>query len=296
MVAGIAYVKKRLYNPELIIDPNEIFGPNGWFLRANDPNGKFNPIYEIHWTGTTQAAEELGTAATSVKDGTTTPFLVNIVSSDVADDWDNLAGAVRSVALIGITTSSLADYLQWQLDPTSVAGERGRPRTTVEVVKTNGTADVVATRYNVWLDGIYACQWGTGATDATGNIDAESPTGTVLIRIAATQNEGEGGVWHFPPGKDLETLHVALTPTATFAAGDGVVLTGTFTSFDQSNNSDPDLNVDYFAYTSAGGSVAHGEVGIELPRKTTINSKVLWSEALIANAIVYDIHIIQGMH
>ena len=87
-----------------------------------------------------------------------------------------------------------------------------------------------------------------------------------------------------------------ITPTATFAAGDGVVLSGTFTSFDQPNNSDPDLNVDYYTYTSAGGSVSHGPDLDILKRKTTINSKVLWSEALIANSIVYDLHIIQDMH
>ena len=295
-MAGIAYVRKRLYNPQLLIDPNDIFN-GGRILRDNDPDNKFNPMYEIHWTGSTQAGEELGTAPTSAKDGTTTPFLVNIVSSDVADDWDNLAGAVRSVALIGITTNSLAGYLAWQNFGTSTReGQDGEPKATVEVVKTNGTADVLSTRYYIWLDHIYACEWGTGATDATGNIDAESPTGTVLLSLLAGQNEGEGGRWHFPPGEEVKTHHISITPTATFAAGDGVVLTGTYTSFDQSNNSDPDLNVDYYAYTSAGGSIAHGAGFDTLSRKTTINSQVIWSEALVANTIVYDLHIIEGMH
>lgn len=295
-MAGIAYVRKRLYNPELLVDPNDIFN-NGRIIRNKDLDGRFKPLYEIKWTGTTQVGEELGTAATSVKDGTTTPFLVNIVSSDVADDWDNLAGAVRSVALIGITTNSIAGYHAWNTYGTTTReGQDGRPRSTVEVVKTNGTADVLATRYWIWLDGIYACQWGTGATDATGNIDAESPTGTVLLRLLATQNEGEGGVWHFPPDKEVHTHHVTIIPTATFAAGDGVALTGTWTGMDQANNTDPDLAVDYYTYTSAGGSVQHSEGLDLLSRKTTINTKVLWSEAKIANAIVYDLHIILGMH
>ena len=295
-MAGIAYVRKRLYNPELLIDATDVFD-EGKILRNIDAGGRFSPLYEIKWTGTTQAGEELGTAATSAKDGTTTPYLVNIVSSDVADDWDNLAGAVRSVALVGVSTNSIAGYFAWNTYGTTTReGQDGRPRSTVEVVKTNGTADVVATRYWIWLDHIYACEWGTGATDATGNIDAEAPTGTVLLRMLATQNEGEGGTWHFPPNNEVHTHHVTITPTATFAAGDGVVLTGTYTSFDQSNNSDPDLNVDYFTYTSAGGSVQHSEGLDLLSRQTTINSKVLWSEALIANAIVYDLHIILGTH
>ena len=182
---GIQFLGKRLYNPELLIDPTDIFN-DGKILRDTDPNTHGNsPMYEIHWTGATQAGEELGTAATSAKDGTTTPYLVNIVSSDVADDWDNLAGAVRSVALVGITTNSIA--------------------------------------------------------------------------------------------------------------GDGVVLSGAFTGFDQANNTDPDLNTEYHTYTSRGGSVSN-EGKDTLSRKTTINSKVLWSEALIANSIVYDIHIIQSVH
>ena len=296
-MAGIAYVRKRLYNPEVLVDPLEVFGENGKMLKMEDPEGGLEAMYEIRWTGATQAAaEELGTAATSAKDGTTTPYLVNIVSSDVADDWDNAAGAVRAVALVGISTNSLAGYTKWQRDPNSPDGQRGKPRTTVEVVKTNGTGDVVATRYWIWHDAMYACLWGTGATDATGNIDSEAPSGTPLIRITAGQNEGEGGRWHFPPDRSIHTQHISITPTATFAAGDGAVLTGTYTSFDQSNNSDPDLNVDIYAYTSAGGSVSEGAGLDVIHRFTTINSQVIWAEVLIANSIVYSLHIIQSMH
>ena len=266
-------------------------------LKMTDPEGTLETMFEIKWTGATQAAaEELGTAATSAKDGTTTPYLVNIVSSDVADDWDNAAGAVRSIALVGISTNSIAGYTKWQQDPDSPDGQRGKPRTTVEVVKTNGTADVVATRYWIWLDGMYAVEWGTGASDATGNIDAEAPTGTVLIRLLAASNEGEGGRWHFPPNKSVHTHHVSITPTATFAAGDGLVLTGTYTGWDQALNTDPDLNVDYYTYTSAGGSVSEGAALDIIHRFTTISSTVIWAEVLIANSIVYSLHIIQSMH
>lgn len=288
-MAGIAYVRKRLYNPELLIDPNDIFN-DGKILRNADQNGRFQPLYEIHWTGTTQGGEELGTALTSSKDGRTTPFIVTMVSSDVADKRSTAAGAVHSCALIGITCD--ADGV----DGAGAFIPGSKTYATVEVVAMNGTVDALATRLWIWLDGIYACEWGTGATDATGNITAESPANTTLITLAATQNEGEGGTWHFPADRHVHTHHITLTPTATFAAGDGVILTGTWTGMDQANNTDPDLNVDYYAYTSAGGSVQQS-AGLDiLKRHTTINSKVLWSEALVANAIVYDLHIILQMH
>lgn len=295
-MAGIAYVRKRLYNPELLVDPNDIFN-DGKILRNTDNKGSFSPLYEIHWTGATQAGEELGTAATSAKDGTTTPFQLTIVSSDVADNRSTAAGAVHSVAAIGVTTNSILGYQAWlTYGETTRAGQDGKPKSTVEVIAMNGTTDVLATRYWIWFDGLYACEWGTGATDATGNITGESPANTTLITLLAGQNEGEGGTWHFPPNWEVHVQHITLTPTATFAAGDGLVLSGTYTGFDQSNNTDPDLNVDYFTYTSRGGSIAQSSGLDILRRKTTINSKVVWSEALIANSIVYDIHILLGKH
>ena len=292
-MAGIAYVRKRLYNPEVLVDALGVFGTNGDILKM-DEFGHMNPIYEIRWTGTTQAGEELGTAKTATKDGTTTPYLLNIVSSDVADDWDNAAGAVRAVALVGLSTTSVADYTEWLARPNSNVGQRGRPRSTVEVLKTNGVADVVSTRYFIWHDAMYACLWGTGADDATGNIDSEAPTGTVQIRIAAGSNEGEGGEWHFPPGRSVQTNHIDITPTATLAAGDGVVLTGTFIGCDQALNQDPDLNVDYYAYIRGAGT-AQSELD-KICRKTTEQTSCVWSEALVANAIAFHIHIIQSIH
>ena len=296
-MAGIAYVRKRLYNPEVLVDPNEIFGTAGALLKQWDEHKqRYSPLYQIVWTGATQASEELGTAPTSAKDGTTTPYQVVVVSSDVADDRGTAAGAVHSVALIGISVPSIADYNQWLLDPTTQAGKLGKPKASVEVVAMDGITDVLSTRYYIWLDAIYACEWGTGATDATGNIQAESPANTVLLSLLAGQNEGEGGRWHFPPDRHVITNHVNITPTATFAAGDGVVLDAAFTSFDQSNNSDPDLNVDYYAYTSRGGSVMTAQEEHGIARHTTINSQVIWTEALVANTIVYHIKISQGLH
>jgi len=275
---GIAYVKKRIYNPELIVDPDGILP---MALKNAQIHGN-NPVYYIKWVGATQVGEELGTAAASVKDGTTTPFQITVVSSDVADNRSTAAGAVHSVCLLGITVSSAAAY---------AAGER--PLTTAEVVHMNGTTDVLSTRYYLWVDHGYACEWGTGATDATGNITIESPANTTLLTIAATQNESDGGVWHFPADRRLYTKSVIFAPTATLAAGDGVVLTGAYTSFEQANNTDPDLNVDYHTYIHYGtGPQPLSEIK-PFGRYTTKASKCLWSEALVANSQTISIEIVQ---
>ena len=277
-MAGIAYVRKRVYNPELIIDPDGILPQK---LKNTQIHGN-NPIYYIHWLGATQAGEELGTAKTASKDGTTTPYLVNVVSSDIADDYDDIAGAVRAVAVIGLSVSSIANY---------TAGEV--PLVTVEVIRTNGTADVVSTRYYLWTDAFYAVLWGSGAPDATGNIDLEAPTGTVQIRILAGQNEGEGGVWHFPPNRRLFTHSVRLESTDALAATNGVILTNTCTGFDQVLNTDPDLDVDTYAMVQGAGDYREYHPINQLGRYTTIVSKCLWSEALVVATEPINIEIIQ---
>jgi len=291
-MAGIAYVRKRLFNPEVIVDTNNVL--NLAYIRQNI-NGYKRPTYFIKWTGGTQAGEELGTAAASVKDGTTTPFQITVVSSDVADKRTTAAGAVHSVALIGISVESIAAYNEWVLNGTTTTlGEAGRPKSTIEVVAMNGTTDVTTTRYYLWVDHAYACEWGTGATDATGNITIESPANTTLITIAATYNESDGGSWHFPPDCVVRTTYVKTSPTAALAAGDGVNLTATWTNTEKTNNSDPDLNVDHYNHIHYGGQQTHATNGIA--RYTTKTTKCLWSEALIANTQTYDIEIMQDFH
>ena len=285
------YIRKRLYNPELVIDTNSVL-PN---LQRNYLHGKNHPVYHIRWFGGTQAGEELGTAAASVKDGTTTPFQCVVVSSNVADKRTTAAGAVHSVALIGVTTQSIVAYQEWVRNGTTTTlGEAGRPRSTVEVVAMNGTTDVTSTRFFIWVDHGYACEWGTGATDATGNITIEAPANTTLITIAATYNESDGGVWHFPPDHMLKTHFVKIEPTATLAAGDGVMLSAAHTGFDQTNNTDPDLETDYYTYIHFGGGIERHEPN-ELGRYTTVNSKVVWTETIIANTQNIQIEIIQEL-
>ena len=279
-MAGIVYVRKRVYNPELIVDPDGVLPMK---LRQSNIKG-YNPIYYIKWEGTTQAGEELGTAKTGTKDGTGTAYLVNVVSSSLLDDYDDVAtSGVRAVAIIGPSVSAAAAY--------SSGAEV--PLVTVEVLRTNGAADVNSTRYYLWLDAAYAVLWGPAEEDAEGNIDLEAPSGVVQIRITAGQNEGEGGQWHFPPNRRLFTHSVRLESTDAVGAGNGVILTGTNTSFDATNNIDPDLDVDTYAMVQGGGDYREYHPISPLGRYTTVNSSVVFSEALMTGAEPISIEIIQ---
>ena len=278
-MAGPVYVKKRLWNPEVIIDTNSVL-PN---QLKQTIRGYNIPTYSIKWTGTPQAGEELGTAGDSVKDGTTTPFVVTVVSSSNSDKRTTAAGMAHSVALIGVSVSAAE----------GIRGYVANAKSTVEVVAMNGTTDVTATRYWLWVDHAYVCEWGTGAThDAEGDITIESPADTDLLTIKATYNESNGGVWHFPAGKKVKTRYVKVSMNAVAAAQDGLVLSGTFTGFDQILNDSSNNDIDYFVASSPGEACkVWGEE--DLYRWSTKASKCLWTETLITNAVASDIEIEQ---
>jgi len=279
-MAGIAYIRKRIFNPELVIDPDGVL-PLGL---KNTQIHKNNPVYYIHWQGTTQAGEELGTAAASVKDGTATAFQVVVVSDDNTEDKRAVAaGSVHSVCILGISVSSATAY--------STSGEK--PLVTAEVVRMLGTTDATSTRFYLWVDHAYACEWGTGGADAKGNITIEAPANTTLLTIAATYNETDGGVWHFPPNRRLYTHSVRIESTDALAAGAGVAVTNTCTSFDQVLNTDPDLDVDTYAMVAGGGDYREYHPINPLGRYTTVASKCLWSEALVVGAEPISIETIQ---
>jgi len=274
-MAGPVYSKKRLYNPDLVIDPNNVFPRN---LRRVY-HGKSYTMYYQKWLGTTQAAEEKGTSEDSAKDGTTTPFEVIIVSSNVGDNRSTAAGYVHSVALIGISVASIADYKYGT----------EKPLKTVEVVAMNGTTDVTATRYYLWVDHAYACEWGTGAThDAEGDITIEAPANTDLLTIKATFNESNGGIWHCRDGDTYITHEVNIQATAATAIADGVFVRVAYTGFDHTLN---DSNVadayDFHTYI-LGGTSEHHEASMN-SRYATSTGKITMSEGLIANGLVFQI-------
>lgn len=280
-MAGPVYVKKRLYNPELIIDANSVLGDS----LKQQINDRRQTFYTIKWTGTPQAGEELGTAGAG-KDGSGTPFLIVVVSASASDDRDNAAGMVHSVALIGISISKSE----------AAAGILTNAKATVEVITMDGQTDVPSTRMWLWVDHAYACEWGTGAThDAEGDITIESPEDTDLLTIKATYNESEGGRWHFPAGRRLTTHRVKMSMNAIAAAQDGNVLSGTFTGFEKELNDASNNDVDYYAQESPGSA------SITFPRETvfrntTKTSTCVWSNTLIANAVASDIEIEQHLH
>ena len=284
-------MKKRCFNPELLIDPNGVLPHN----LQHVINGKKHLTYEIKWTGTSQASEELGTAAALILDGTTTPFALNIVSSEnTLDKRSNAAGAAHSVAAFGISVNSITGYNNWvAFGESTPEGKAGRPQSTVEVMAVNGTTDVLSTRMWIWVDAGYVCEWGTGQNDAEGNITLESPPNTTLILITAGQNEGEGGVIHFPPGVNVRVDHADITPIEALAAASGLLVSATYTSFDQALNTGPDLDIDYYTYITPQNT-AHTD-GREKTRFTTIASKVLWKEATITAAKDFDLNIVMDV-
>ena len=170
-------VKIRLYNPEwqsaAITD-----------LKRKDVHGNIRTYFEIFYFGTANAAAtEIGGAADTIGDGTTTPFQITVVSAQ-ATDIDTAAGKVRKVRLIGVSVSSIQKFLN---------GEEA-PVYSVEEVNMNGSTDVLSARYYLRLIHAYASDWGSGGQDAEGDITIESPADTDLQTIAATYNESNGCV------------------------------------------------------------------------------------------------------
>ena len=275
-MGGPVYSMKRLWNPDLVIDANNVL-PRKCIRYVY---GHTHTMYYQKWLGTTQAGEEMGTAADSAKDGTTTPFPIIVVSASALDDRGNAAGTVHSVALIGISVASILDYQNGVETPLK----------TVEVVAMDGQTDVNSTRQWLWCDHAYACEWGTGAThDAEGDITIESPVNVDLLTIKATFNESNGGIWHCRAGDTYITRDVGIEPTAATAVADGVFVTLAYTGFDHTLN---DSNVadanDFFTFILGGGIGTHHKEAT-ITRYATSTAKILMSEGLIANGLVFQI-------
>lgn len=220
---------------------------------------------------------ELGTAATSVKDGTTTPFQITVVSSE-ANDTDATTGDARKVAIIGVTVSQ-ADAL---------ALDVSNAKLTVEVVNLNGTTDVTTTRYYVRLIHAYCCDWGSGGADAKGNITIESPANTTLMSILATYNESNGGTLYFADGDMVRHDYTMLQPAATQAAADGMTVSLTYKGFDHTLNQDPDMFIDYYTHLATRSAPSGIWRPCKLvPERARLNNSLLLTGTLIANAIAY---------
>jgi hypothetical protein len=233
--------------------------------------------FVIDHIGETPNGAELGTAADSVKDGTTTPFQITVVSSS-ADDTDSAAKDVRKVAIIGVTVSE-AD---------AKALNVSNAKLTVEVVNMNGTGDVTTSRYYVRLIHAYACHWGSAGADAKGNITIESPANTTLIKIVAGSNESNGGTLYFADGDMVRHDYTFLQPYATMAAADGFTVSLTYKGFDQTLNQDADMFVDYYTHLATRSVPSMQVRPCKLvPELARLNNSILLTGTLIANAKNY---------
>lgn len=285
-MAGNAYVYKRLWNPGL----DCIYGDTSDVLHGLKRKIKgtmgMPRYFEIYWAGATQAGEELGTAANSVKDGTTTPFQLTVVSSS-ANDTNTTAGHVRKVAVIGVSVSE-AD---------AKALDISNAKLTVEVVNMNGTTDVLSSRYYLRVIHAYACDWGTGDDDAAGSITVESPANTALLTIAANANESNSGILYFADG-DMPRLDcIDLQPYATQAAADGCFITVASKGFENAKNLDPDYLNDYYLHLATRSTpTKQWKDCWKIPRRASKMAEMKFIETLVANSITYKIWIGVELH
>jgi hypothetical protein len=160
-------------------------------IYKTDVHGNMHTYVEIFYTGASNAnATEVGGAADSAKDGTATPFKINIVSSD-ANDTDATTGDARKVRLIGISVpatsaDSTIAAATGTVDPNWA---NGKEEYTVEELNLAGATDVYSQRFWIHVMHAYCSDWGSGGADAKGNITVESPANTTLLTIAAGANE-----------------------------------------------------------------------------------------------------------
>jgi len=282
-MAGVAYVYIRLWNP----GRDNIYGDTSNVLnyleRPYLDTGKNLKHFEILWISTTQAAsEELGTAATSDLDGTTTPFQLTLDSTDVKDAVGGVGA--RRVAVIGVTVSSVNAYL---------SGEQ--PKLTVEVIDMNGTTAVTSSRYYLWVIHGYVCDVGT-EHDPAGTVTIESPAATTLYAIGAGNTESEGCTLKFVATDMVRLDMVRITPTAALAAGDGVVLEITSDAFEYTVQATAeDFEIDYYPYIHYG-NVVDVRNAWYVPKRATIASKLMFAEADTANTPVIKIHCTVRVH
>lgn len=287
-MAGIAYSKIRLYN----IPKDHIFGDTSNLLDLRKKmhhtisHKLTQPFFLIYWEGATQAAaEELGLAADAGKDGTTTPFQIIAVSAAITD-IDTGAGHVRKLAIIGLTTNSLAGYAAYLVNPLTPAGKAGKPILSVEVMNMNGTTDVTSTRFYLREPlKAYAIQWGSGGADASAAITIEAPANTTLIQIAANQNESNACTLWFPKDTDIiiEQGNFNVNDATLTGQGDGMMVSITELSFEDGADSDfPVTNVTVNAYEPN----KHIEAIWIVPKKTNVLdgvSSLVFKEVLVGN-------------
>lgn len=284
---ALSGIRKRLWNPGV----NNIIGDDSDVLHSlrrimpHEPQQRAIRCFEVFWRGTTEASE-LGGAATSVFDGTTTPQNIIVVSAS-ASDTDGAAGHVRKVAIIGLAVKDQGAYLKGSTDP-----GYEKPDLYVEVVNMNGTTNVTTTLYFLRLVHMYACDWGSGDDDAAGAITAEYPENTALLTIDAAENESSGGILYFPADKFVFHRYLMVdqygAPTANL---DGFDLTVNYNGFENALNADGDFEDKSI---SVNDQIRHLDAICfdPVPYRSELDSQIKYTLAVITNAPTGQVHAI----
>jgi hypothetical protein len=192
---------------------------------------------------------------------------------------------VKKVALIGVSVSSIAKFN---------GGED--PKLTVEVIAMNGTTDVTSSRYYLRLVHAYACDWGTGDSDAAGDITIESPADTDLQTIKTNNNESNGGTLYFAAGDWVYLDRVMIMRSTTpIAEGDGAWLTVTPSMFESGNYDDDEVGSFEYQHTQYEPDLNLRNAWIS-PLLATNKSTLLFAEQLVVNTMTYVIHIGVRIH
>ena len=174
----------RLWNPEWCNSSTDDC------IRTN-VRGKRNMVFEIAVTEASSAVAELGSAADNPLDGTTTPVILYVASTD-ALDRDAAAGCTRAIHIIGISVASSDDYVLGLEEPKFSVEE-------VRMDSADGTTDVTTERYYLRVMHAYATEWGTGdagSHETEGAISVANdavPTITYLTMDAASNESNSSG-------------------------------------------------------------------------------------------------------
>ena len=202
----------------------------------------------IRWHGTMAAAStELGGANAVILAETTTPVILRLVSASANDD-SGAADHVQKVSVIGITVESLGKYVAGLEDPCL----------TIEELTLNGVTPLSTTLYYLRAIHMYSSSWGSGGSDAAGNIilsDDDVPTNTYHT-IAAAANESTGCKIYVPKNYRAHLQKLLAYPTSG-ARTDGLLLIIEYKGWMNQNNqpdNDPDFPALYYASFVAGGS------------------------------------------
>lgn len=171
----------RLWNPEWTNVTN---------LRKRGVHGDYRMTVEIKYSGTASAAAtEVGAAANNALNGTTTPVIVYVASTS-ANDNSGAAGHCQSICIIGISVASAQAFINGTESPVYSVEE-------VTMDATDGTTDVTSSRYYLRVFHAYCQSFGTGGSNADGNItvaDDAVPTTTYLTITAAQVESNNGGL------------------------------------------------------------------------------------------------------